>query len=109
MTLVLLFIAACGVGPPHTPANLTVTTIAPIMLRWDTVLAATQYNIYRGTASGGLPSKTLLESIVSVNGEYPATTYTDTSAKSGTTYFYQVTAVNWNIESAASNETSASQ
>jgi fibronectin type 3 domain-containing protein len=107
VALALVAIAGCGVGPPVTPSNLTVKATAPITLSWDSDLAATSYNIYRGTASGGLSTKTLVASNVSIGGEYPSTTYTDTLTTAGTTYYYQVTAVNWDKESAASNEVNA--
>ncbi len=56
------------------------------------------YRIYRGTASG---AETLLASVGNV------TTYTDASAASGTTYYYQVSAFNSSGEGALSNERSA--
>jgi fibronectin type 3 domain-containing protein len=107
VTLAVLIIAGCGVGPPHAPANLSVTAAAPVTLSWNIVMAASRYNIYRGTDSGSLSSKILLATNVSFNGEYPATTYIDTSTTAGITYYYQVTAVNWDIESAGSNEVSS--
>jgi len=58
--------------------------------------AITGYRIYRGTATG---TETLLATVGNV------TTWTDTSASSGT-YFYEVTAVNAVGESARSNELS---
>lgn len=57
------------------------------------------YNIYRGTASGG---ETLLTQVGNV------TNYTDTSAQDGTTYWYRVSAVNSVGEGPKSNEFSAS-
>jgi hypothetical protein len=56
------------------------------------------YNVYRGTASGGPYSK--------LNGSAVVTTsYSDTSVKSGSTYFYVTTAVNSaGAESTKSNE-----
>ena len=54
--------------------------------------------IYRGTASN---QETLLNTV-------PATTgYIDTAVTAGKTYFYQITAVNCDGESARSNEVSA--
>jgi fibronectin type 3 domain-containing protein len=60
--------------------------------------AVTGYNVYRGTTSGG---ETLLTSLGNV------TSYTDTTAVGGTKYFYQVSAVNAQGESAMSAERSA--
>lgn len=110
MAVVLFALEAavgCGVGPPDAPTNLAVTATAPITLSWDGNLAASSYNIYRGTVSGNLSTKTLLTSNIAVGSQYPSTTFTDTSAILGTTYYYQVTTVNWNKESAASNEVNA--
>jgi fibronectin type 3 domain-containing protein len=58
----------------------------------------TSYRLYRGTSSGG---ETLLATVGSVD------TYNDTSAVGGTTYFYQVSAVNSAGEGNRSNEISA--
>ena len=74
-----------------------------VALAWSTPAsnggsAITGYRVYRGTASGG---ETLLASLGVV------TTYTDSTATGGTTYFYRVTAVNTIGEGPASNERSA--
>jgi fibronectin type 3 domain-containing protein len=68
-------------------------------LSWSGVLGATSYNLYRGTVSGG---ETLYQTgLVS-------TTYVDTGETNGTTYYFQVTAVNANVaESGKSNEANA--
>jgi hypothetical protein len=59
------------------------------------------YNVYRSTASGGPYTK--LNSAPAA-----ATTYTDTTVQSGTTYFYVVTSVDSSgVESADSTEVSA--
>jgi fibronectin type 3 domain-containing protein len=60
--------------------------------------AITGYKVYRGTASGG---ETLLTTLGNV------TSWTDTGAANGTTYYYKVTAFNSVGEGAASNELSA--
>jgi fibronectin type 3 domain-containing protein len=57
----------------------------------------TKYNIYRGTSSNG---ETLLTSV-------SGTSYTDTGLINGTTYYYEVSAVNSVNEGARSNEQSA--
>ena len=56
------------------------------------------YRVYRGTSSG---SETLLATLGT------ATSYTDPTAANGTTYYYQVSAVNSLGESARSNERSS--
>ena len=59
------------------------------------------YNVYRGVHSGGPYQK--------VNPELePATNYTDTTVKGGSTYFYVVTAVDAGSESRYSMEVIAS-
>jgi fibronectin type 3 domain-containing protein len=60
--------------------------------------AITGYNVYRGTSAG---SETLLATLGNV------TTWTDSSATNGTTYFYKVSAVNSVGEGAQSGEKSA--
>jgi fibronectin type 3 domain-containing protein len=97
--LVLMVLSGCGTGP-DTPTGLTVTSTSPITLSWTAVSGATSYNVYRGTASG-FSNKTRLASDIT------GTTYTDTSAVAGTTYYYQVTAVNSDGLSSASNEVNA--
>ena len=57
----------------------------------------TNYKVYRGTSSGG---ETLLTTLGNV------TSYTDSTATNGTTYFYVVSAVNANGDGASSNERS---
>ena len=59
--------------------------------------AVTGNNIYRGSAAG---AETLLTSVG------PVLTYTDTTVTAGSTYFYQVTAINCGGESGKSNEIS---
>ncbi len=84
---------------PAAPTNLKATAgNAQVALTWTGSAGATSYNVYRGTSSGG---ETLLQSGLT------ATSYTDTSAANGTTYFYTVAAVNSVGTSARSSEVSA--
>jgi fibronectin type 3 domain-containing protein len=102
MAMLLMAVAGCGgVSIPSSPTGLTVLGTAPITLSWTGASGASGYSIYRGTISGGLAAKTLLASNVS------ATTYADTSAVTGNTYYYQVRAVNTNGSSDVSNEVTA--
>lgn len=82
----LIVFVGCGSSGPDAPTGLTVTGNAPITLSWNTVSGASSYNVYRGTISGGLATKTRVASNIN------ETTYTDMSTQVGTTYFYQVTA-----------------
>ena len=74
-----------------------------VALTWDTPAsdggsAVTGYRVYRGTSSGG---ETLLATLGG------AASFTDAGAANGTTYFYNVSAVNRVGESARSVELSA--
>ena len=85
--------------PPAAPTNVSATpgdTIA--MLQWTAAQGATSYNIYRGTSTG---QETLLHSGVM------ATSFPDSGLTDGTTYYYEVTAVNSGGESARSSEVTA--
>jgi len=89
---------------PLAPQNLKATSgNAQTMLSWsapssDGGSAITNYNIYRGTASGG-------ETWITTIGN--TLTYTDTGLTNGVTYYYQVEAVNSVGTSLPSNEVSA--
>ena len=64
------------------------------MLTWNAVSGATSYKVYRATSQNGT---------YSLLGTVTATSYTNTGAKAGTTYYYKVKAVNAAGESAYSN------
>ena len=64
------------------------------MLTWNAVSGATSYKVYRATAKNGA---------YSLLGTVTATSYTNTGAKAGVTYYYKVKAVNSAGESAYSN------
>ena len=64
------------------------------MLTWNAVSGATSYKVYRATSQNG-PCRLL--------GSVTTTTYVNTGAKDGVTYYYKVTAVNDSGESAYSN------
>ena len=64
------------------------------MLTWNAVSGATSYKVYRATSQNGT---------YSLLGTVTATSYTNTGAKAGTTYWYKVKAVNSAGESAYSN------
>jgi rhamnogalacturonan endolyase len=85
--------------PPPAPTGLAATAgDAQVSLTWNASSGATSYNVKRATVSGG-PYTTIAS---------PTTTsYTDTTAVNGTTYYYVVSAVNGSGESANSTEVSA--
>jgi aryl-phospho-beta-D-glucosidase BglC (GH1 family) len=58
-----------------------------VSLSWDTVAGATSYRLYRAAQSGDEPS---IASVTDITG----TSYNDTGLNDGTTYYYQVVAVN---------------
>ncbi|HEX4263777.1 MAG TPA: GH92 family glycosyl hydrolase [Verrucomicrobiae bacterium] len=70
-----------------------------VNLSWNISLGATSYNVKRSTVSGGEVTVTNISS----------RSYTDTGLVDGTTYYYVVSAVNANGESANSTEVSATQ
>ena len=67
------------------------------MLTWNAVSGATSYKVYRATSQNGT---------YSLLGSVTTTTYVNTGAKDGVTYYYMVTAVNDSGESAFSNTVS---
>ena len=64
------------------------------MLTWNAVSGATSYKVYRATSRNGT---------YSLLGTVTTTSYTNTGAKAGMTYYYKVKAVNSAGESAYSN------
>lgn len=94
-----------GFTAPGAPTSLqAVAGDTQVSLSWAAPAAdggsgITSYKIYRGASPGG---ETLL-----VNPAGTGTTYTDSAVTNGSTYYYQVSAVNAIGESARSNEASA--
>lgn len=97
--LVMIVIAGCGSSSPDYPTALTGTNgTGQEYLSWYAAPGATGYNVYRGTVSGPVSSKTMIASNLST------TYYTDATVIPGNNYFYQVTAILSTGESKASNE-----
>jgi hypothetical protein len=104
LALVLLIVAGCS-GQTAKKKSLKLTATAHSeTLTWTQgpvqsgSPAVSSNNVYRGTTSGG---ETLLASITPA-----ATTYVDSAVTAGTTYYYEVTAVNSAGEGPRSNEES---
>ncbi len=88
-------------GAPPAPTGLNAAAgDAQIGLNWSASAGATSYNLYRSLTSGGEGSTPYRTGITGV-------TAIDTGLSNGTTYYYQVTAVNTYGESPKSNEASA--
>jgi glucuronoarabinoxylan endo-1,4-beta-xylanase len=93
--------ATTTVATPATPTGVTATPgNAQAALSWTAVSNATSYNVYRSTTSGGEGSTPYATGVTS-------TGYIDTTVTNGTTYYYEVTAVNTGGESGRSQEVSA--
>ena len=88
---------------PVAPTGLTATGGGrQTTLHWDTYgHAVAGYNIYRSTSPGG-------EGATPVATNVSAPTFTDTGLTAGTTYYYQIAAVDQAGEGAKSSEASAS-
>jgi len=90
---------------PAAPSNLNATAVSSsqINISWTaSSTAGVTYNIYRSTTSGfAISAATRIATGVSV------TNFANTGLAASTTFFYLVTAVNANGESAASNQASA--
>ena len=86
---------------PPAPTGLTATAgNGSVALSWNASSGATSYEIYRGTSSGG-------ESTTPIATNVAGTSFTDSSVSNGTTYWYEVTALNGSLQSGDSNEASA--
>jgi hypothetical protein len=96
-----MFVLAPAVGtPPSAPTGLVATAgNARVDLVWDAVPGATSYTLYRGTSPGG-EGATPYQSLT-------GTSFADTNVTNGTTYYYQVAAVNGSGEGVRSGEVSA--
>ncbi|MGO8672053.1 MAG: choice-of-anchor tandem repeat GloVer-containing protein [Capsulimonadaceae bacterium] len=88
---------------PVAPVELDATAgNAQIVLSWNAAVGAgpSNYNVYRGTAAGS-------ESAAAIATGVTSTGFADTGLANGTSYYYEVAAVNSVGTSAMSNEASA--
>ncbi len=76
-------------GAPYAASGLiaTLSNNTNVNLSWTAGSGATSYNLYRAAESGGEGTNPVVTGIT-------GTSYTDTNLNSGTTYYYQVVAVN---------------
>gem|GEM_PF-1065198 len=84
-------------GAPSAPTSLVATAgDGSVALVWQSALGASSYSVLRGTTSGG-------ESMTPI-GTVSSPTFQDNGLTNGTTYYYEVTAVNNAGQSSVSNE-----
>jgi cellulose 1,4-beta-cellobiosidase len=99
LVVVAVFISGCGSSTPLYPTTLSATIgTGRVYLNWTPAIGAIGYNVYRGSASGPISTKTRIASNLT------DTAYSDGSVLVGTNYYYQVTALNITGETASSNE-----
>lgn len=98
--------SAASTSVPSAPTNLLATAaVGSVNLTWTAPSSSggspiTAYNVYRGTSSG---TETLLSQLG------VTASYSDTAVTAGTTYYYEVTAVNGVGEGPVSSEAVATQ
>jgi glucuronoarabinoxylan endo-1,4-beta-xylanase len=99
---VTTFVGTAGArSAPAAPTGLAATAgNSQVALTWNAAANAASYNIYRSTVKGGAGTTPYMTGVTS-------TSFTDTRAAAGTTYYYQVTAVSAGAEGARSSEVSA--
>lgn len=90
-----------SLGTLSAPTKVVANTLSnnDIDLTWDTVSNAITYNIYRTTSDSG---------VYSIIGSVSTTSYTDSNALTGTTYYYKVQAANPSSTGPYSNVVTAS-
>ncbi|HET6280883.1 MAG TPA: malectin domain-containing carbohydrate-binding protein [Polyangia bacterium] len=96
-----LAVSPASGSSPAAPTNLSARPgDGSVLLSWTGSAGATSYNIYRGPVSDG----EAIAAVATTNGS--TTTFTDTARTNGTTYFYNVAAINAVGTSPSSNEVS---
>jgi hypothetical protein len=82
--------------PPAPTGPTGVAASSDVDLAWQSVSGASGYTVYRGTSPGSITTR------LTAVGGVAGTTYSDTTAANGTTYYYAVTAVASGVESSPS-------
>ena len=86
---------------PAAPTGLAVSAgLTNVSLSWNAVTGATSYDVYRATSSGQEGNTPIATGVT-------APTFTDSNVTGGTTYYYEVTAVDAAGQSRMSSEVSA--
>ncbi|HEV2329882.1 MAG TPA: DUF642 domain-containing protein, partial [Verrucomicrobiae bacterium] len=93
-----------GAVPPAPTGVIAIPGGQQVNLSWNTSPGATSYNVERSTISGG---ETMIANVSSANTWPTCNEYIDSGLAVGTTYYYEVSAVNANGESTNSVEVSA--
>ncbi len=102
VTIVVMFFCGCGTNSFDPPSGVTIAAkAASIQLNWKATGSVIGYNVYRGTSSGPLATKTRIASGLT------QLSYMDSTATPGVPYYYQVTTFNSTGDSTASLEVSA--
>ena len=87
---------------PQTPAALTATAgNGQVQLAWNAVTGAASYNLYYSTAAGVTPANG------TIVGSLTGAAYTQAGLTNETAYYFVVTEVTAGVESAASNQATA--
>jgi hypothetical protein len=93
-----------GTAPPVPAGVKAISGSGQVSLSWNTAPGAMSYNVWRSTRSGG---ETNYVSISSDNAWPACNQHIDTGVTNGTTYYYEVSALNTNGTSLNSPEVSA--
>jgi len=97
----IFFGGSSGLHSPAQPTGVTASQVGnSVALAWKPSTGATSYNVYRGTTSGGESTTPLAKGIKTIS-------YSDTTVRPNTTYYYEVVAVNSYCGSFTSGEASA--
>ena len=93
----LLAGASAGAIAPTAPKGLTGMPLdGNVGLAWQSVSGADHYSVYRGTSPSSVTTQ------VTPDGGVTSTSFTDSSAANGTTYYYVVRAIALGLESSDS-------